>query len=310
MKAKAMNKRIRIGTRSSVLAMWQAHFIADAITTLGHQTEIVTIHTTGDQDTTVPLYEFGVTGIFTKSLDIALLENRIDIAVHSMKDVPTVLPKGLVEFAVPERGLIHDVMVFNGTPEEFESHTHRTIATSSLRRQAQWLHKYKNDTITGIRGNVITRLQKLASHPWDGAIFAEAGLKRIDQLPENSFRLDWMIPAAAQGALLVMGQGNATELQEIIRQLNHQPTSIAVKIERQFMHDLNAGCTAPVGAYAKITDQEISFTGVVTSLDGNQQIEIHKTTPIHNAEGFGGLCAAEILEMGAREILMEIRKES
>lgn len=307
MRSKQVNNTVRIGTRDSVLAMWQAHFISDAIEALGLKTEIIQINTKGDSETTVPLYEFGVTGIFTKSLDIALLEDKIDIAVHSMKDVPTVLPKGIVEFAVPERGMTYDVMVYNGTEEEFKSNTSRTIATSSLRRQAQWLHKFKNDTLTGIRGNVITRLEKLAKNPWDGAIFAEVGLKRINRLPENAFRLDWMIPAAAQGALLVVGQSQNTELHEIVSQLNHEPTSRAVKIERHFMHDLNAGCTAPVGAYAVVSGNEINFTGVVTSLDGSQHIEIKKTVNITEVDELGGKCASEILEMGAREILAEIR---
>ena len=305
-----MIKTVRIGTRDSVLAMWQANYISDAIKKLGLKTEIVQINTKGDQVTTVPLYEFGVTGIFTKSLDIALLENKIDIAVHSMKDVPTVLPKGIVEFAVPERGLVHDIMVYNGSQEDFKSKETRTIATSSLRRQAQWLHKYKNDAITGIRGNVITRLDKLESSTWNGAIFAEVGLKRIHKLPTNAFRLDWMIPAAAQGALLVVGQENNTELQELIGSLNHLPTSQAVTIERQFMHDLNAGCTAPVGAHAVINGDEILFTGVVTSLDGQKQIEIKKTTDISHANDLGAVCATEILDMGAREILSEIRNSN
>jgi hydroxymethylbilane synthase len=302
-----MNKVVRIGTRDSVLAMWQAHFIRDKIQKLGLDTEIVQINTKGDQNTIVPLYEFGVTGIFTKSLDIALLEDRIDIAVHSMKDVPTILPKGISEFTIPERGGINDTMVFNGRKEDFTNKASRTIATSSLRRKAQWLYRYPTDNITGIRGNVITRLEKLASNPWDGAIFAEVGLKRIDKLPMHSIRLDWMVPAAAQGALLVVGKTENTDLQSILASLNHEPTAAAVKIEREFMHTLEAGCTAPIGAHAQIEGQTIHFHGVVNSIDGKKQLEIKESVAWENRSQFGQRCAHKILDQGAREILNEIK---
>ena len=305
-----MSKVVRIGTRDSVLAMWQAHFIQDEIQKLGLETEIVQINTKGDQNTVVPLYEFGVTGIFTKSLDIALLEDRIDIAVHSMKDVPTILPKGISEFAVPQRGGIYDTIVHNGSTENFNNNESRVIATSSLRRKAQWLYRYPTDTITGIRGNVITRLEKLASNPWDGAVFAEVGLKRIDQLPTNSIRLDWMVPAAAQGALLVVGKTEDSELKQILSALNHEPTAEAVKIEREFMHTLEAGCTAPVGAHAQVEGDSIQFHGVVNSLDGKKQLEIKENVSWDNRLQFGSQCARKILDQGAREILDAIKADA
>lgn len=302
-----MNKLIRIGTRDSVLAMWQAYFIQDEIQKLGLETEIVQINTKGDQNTVVPLYEFGVTGIFTKSLDIALLENRIDIAVHSMKDVPTILPKGISEFVIPNRGDIYDTVVFNGNQDDFKHKGSRVIATSSLRRKAQWLFRNPNDKITGIRGNVITRLEKLASNPWDGAIFAEVGLKRIEKLPPNATRLEWMVPAAAQGALLVVGRTEDIELQAALSSMNHEHTSESVKIERDFMHTLEAGCTAPVGAYAKLDGNTIDFHGVVNSIDGKKQLEIKESIEWENRAQFGKNCAYKILDQGAREILNEIK---
>ncbi|UTW67572.1 hydroxymethylbilane synthase [bacterium SCSIO 12643] len=302
-----MSNVVRIGTRDSVLAMWQAHFVRDEIEKLGLETEIVPINTKGDQNTVVPLYEFGVTGIFTKSLDIALLEDRIDIAVHSMKDVPTILPKGISEFAIPQRGGIHDTMVYNGSPEDFLNNSSRVIATSSLRRKAQWLYRYPNDTITGIRGNVITRLEKLASNPWDGAVFAEVGLKRIEKLPTHSMRLDWMVPAAAQGALLIVGKTENTELQNRLASLNDENTAAAVTIERDFMHTLEAGCTAPIGAHAEVRDQHIHFHGVVNSIDGSQQLEIKESVAWDDREHFGAKCAQTILGQGAKEILDEIK---
>ncbi len=304
------NKKIRIGTRNSDLALWQANYIKSELQKLGHDSDLIEINTKGDQETTVPLYEFGVTGIFTKSLDIALLENRIDLAVHSMKDVPVVLPQGISEFAIPKRGLVHDVLVYKGNWDAILNKGQRTIATSSLRRKAQWLNHFAKDTMTGIRGNVNTRLAKLQNENWDGAIFAEAGLKRIEKLPPNSERLEWMIPAAAQGALLVVGKTENKTLQNILAPLTDTLTQMEVHIERQFMHQLNAGCTAPVGAIAKVSERGIKFKGVVTALDGSKQIEVEESCSIHDYNQLGTVCARQILKNGADRILAEIQQKN
>jgi len=303
-----MDKNIRIGTRDSALAMWQANHIGSRISKFGLPYEIVPINTKGDDIQDKPLYELGITGIFTKSLDLALLNNEIDIAVHSMKDVPTLLPEGIVEFAVTERGTAYDILVYNGSKENFINKTKRTIATSSLRRKAQWLHRYKSDEIVGIRGNVITRMEKLNKQPWDAAIFAKVGLERIDVLPTNSFELDWMIPAPAQGALVVTGRTKDKELKEIVSQINHSNSVLAVKIEREFLRTLEGGCTAPIGAYAQVSEDKILFKGVVTSLDGNKQIQVEKTTDLSDSDHFGEQCADEILKGGADQILADIKK--
>lgn len=312
-----MSKKIRIGTRNSALALWQAHFISNQLLTKGIATEIVEINTKGDQIHTTPLYSFGVTGVFTRSLDIALLENRIDIAVHSMKDVPTILPQGIVSFAIPQRGTVTDLMVYNGSQDAFTSAHSRTIATSSLRRKAQWLHQFPDDTITDIRGNVITRLETLKHKGWNGAIFAQVGLDRINMRPSHAFPLDWMICAPAQGALWVLGRQEDTSLKEIFSFLNHPQTILSVEIEREFLHALEGGCSAPIGAHAQIKDDKIIFKGRVTSLDGTQQIDLNTTIDYAisrtiNSEmtnGIGAQWAQDIRNLGAQPILSEIQNQ-
>jgi hydroxymethylbilane synthase len=177
-----MSKTIRIGTRDSELALWQAHTVQKKLNDLGYQTEIVAVKSQGDILLDKPLYELGITGIFTKTLDIAMLNGQVDIAVHSMKDVPTALPIGIVQAAVLERANTLDILVHKGNLEFLNSTG--TIATGSLRRQAQWLNKYPNHTVVDLRGNVNTRMQKLHDSDWNGAVFAAAGLERINLKPE------------------------------------------------------------------------------------------------------------------------------
>ncbi len=200
-----MNRVIRIGTRDSELALWQAHAVKTQLESLGYQAQLVSVKSTGDLVLDKPLYEMGITGIFTKTLDVAMLNGLVDIAVHSMKDVPTLLPKGIVQTAVLERASSQDILVAKGTPNFDEA---CVIATGSLRRKAQWLHRYPTHQVVGLRGNVNTRLQKLENSDWQGAIFAKAGLERIAVLPENYIDLDWMIPAPAQGAMVVVALEN------------------------------------------------------------------------------------------------------
>ena len=164
---------------------------------------MVPVKSTGDLVLDKPLYELGITGIFTKTLDIAMLNGSIDIAVHSLKDVPTILPKGIVQAAVLKRGNVNDTLVFKKN-EEFLSAKDAIIATGSLRRRAQWLNRYPTHSVVGLRGNVISRLQKLEDNEdWDAAIFAGAGIGRLNLTPENAINLHWMIPAPAQGAIMV-----------------------------------------------------------------------------------------------------------
>jgi len=279
-----MTQKIRIGTRASELALWQANTVAGQLNHFGFETEIIIINSLGDLELDKPLYELGVTGVFTKNLDIALLQNKIDIAVHSLKDVPTILPEGIVQAAVLKRGNHNDVLVLKEN-EHFFSNESAVIATGSLRRKAQWLYRYPNHTIVGLRGNVNTRLDKLESNNWDGAIFAAAGLRRLKLLPkqEKHINLDWMVPAPAQGAVMIATLENNTEIKEACAQLNDEITALCVNIEREFLKTLEGGCTAPIGALATVREEELKFKGVLFSHDGKHKIEFAKKVGIDNA---------------------------
>lgn len=260
---------IRIGTRDSELALWQAKTVQNQLKTLGYATEIVSTKSHGDIELSKPLYEMGVTGIFTKALDIALLNGEIDIAIHSMKDVPTALPEEIVVGAVLKRGNPHDVLVYKDDLSFLEAEI-ATIATSSLRRKAQWLHRYPHHKIENLRGNVNTRLQKLTDNPWNGAIFAAAGLERINKLPEKHLVLDWMLPAPAQGAIVVVVREDNVALQKKLLPLHDDYTYIATQLERDFLRALEGGCTAPIGAFAEFKDKKLYFKGGLWSEDGKE----------------------------------------
>lgn len=302
-----MRKTIRIGTRDSQLALWQAHTVQQKLEALGHKTEIVAVKSTGDLILDVPLYELGITGIFTKTLDVAMLKGEVDIAVHSMKDVPTALPKGIVQAAVLERADEKDILVHKGNLDFL--HDAGTVATGSLRRQAQWLNRYPHHTVEDLRGNVNTRLQKLKDNNWDGAVFAKAGLERIDLVPENHITLDWMIPAPAQGAMVVVAMQDDSYCLDALASLNHHESDIATHIERQFLKTLEGGCTAPIGALATFVDGSIRFEGVLLSIDGKERLHIERVVPEgEDYINFGRDCADYILQNGGAELMENIRK--
>ena len=299
-----MSNVIRIGTRDSELALWQAKTVQAALEATGHQTELIPVKSTGDLNLDQPLYEMGITGIFTKTLDVAMLKGEIDIAVHSMKDVPTALPKGIVEGAILKRANTLDILVHKGV--EFLN-SQGTIATGSLRRKAQWLHKYPKHEVVDLRGNVNTRLKKLEENQWNGAIFAAAGLERIELKPDTYINLNWMIPAPAQGAMLVVAKQEDEYCRNTLSALNHRESEIAVHIEREFLKLLEGGCTAPIGALAKIEGDQVSFIGALFSLDGKQKIQSEKTFSIAEAKNMGKQCAREVLENGGAQLMAEIK---
>ena len=303
-----VQKVIRIGTRDSELALWQAHTVQKKLNNLGYKTEIIAIKSEGDLILDKPLYELGITGIFTKTLDIAMINGQVDIAVHSMKDVPTTLPIGIVQAAVLTRATTLDILVHKGTLNFLEENG--TIATGSLRRQAQWLYKYPNHTVVDLRGNVNTRMQKLTESDWNGAVFAAAGLERINLKPTDFINLDWMIPAPAQGAMVVVAMGNDDFTIDAVSQLNDVETEICTYIERQFLKTLEGGCTAPIGALATYCELEDTFTfkGALLSIDGKQKLEIEKIVPVEEWKKLGFHCANEILENGGAELMKTIKE--
>ena len=304
-----MTKTIRIGTRDSELALWQAHHVEKMLNDLGYKTKIVAVKSQGDIILDKPLYELGITGIFTKTLDIAMINGDVDIAVHSMKDVPTALPEGIVQAAVLERANEKDILVYSNNLDFLT--TEATVATGSLRRQAQWLHKYPNHKVVDLRGNINTRMQKLKDNNWNGAVFAAAGLERINLKPENYINLDWMIPAPAQGAMMVVVMGNDTYCLDALAELNHIETEITTYIERQFLRTLEGGCTAPIGAFAKFNekDETIHFQGVLFSIDGKEKIEVNKIVEVQEWKQLGYNCAQEIFGNGGTELMKKIKQQ-
>lgn len=299
-----MKKTIRIGTRDSELALWQANTVKSKLEALGYDTELVPVKSQGDLILDKPLYELGITGIFTKTLDVAMINGMVDIAVHSMKDVPTLLPKGIIQTAVLERATSKDILV---TETDVDFNKVCTIATGSRRRQAQWLHRYPNHKHVDLRGNVNTRLQKLKDNKWEGAIFAKAGLERINVLPKSHIDLDWMIPAPAQGAMVIVAMENDAFSIEATSKLNHDASEICTHIEREFLNTLEGGCTAPIGALAEIIGDEILFKGCLFSIDGKEMLEIEKSMKIIDYKGFGKECASSILQNGGKELMAKIK---
>jgi hydroxymethylbilane synthase len=336
-----MNKIIRIGTRESQLAVWQATLVKDLLAQHGFAAELEYIKSEGDIDLQTPLYAMGVQGVFTRSLDIALLNNRIDIAVHSMKDVPTQLPQGIEQAAVLKRASHKDVFIphpelanpesiFGRGPMEINQVTYEKrgtkesssskseivntgekiaaiIATSSVRRKAQWLHRYPHHRIETLRGNVNTRLRKLSESNWQGAIFAAAGLERIGLLPARHIELDWMLPAPAQGAIMVVSRGNDTYCLDACANLNDEATALCTKIERDFLKTLQGGCSAPISAFAEIRDGEVHFRGNIFSPQGKLISEAFAKDALPLATEMGARAATHLLNHPNPEIAELIR---
>jgi hydroxymethylbilane synthase len=300
-----MSKKLRIGTRESQLALWQANHVKSLLKKHGVESELILIKSEGDLDLTTPLYAMGVQGIFTRSLDLALLNNQIDLAVHSMKDVPVDLPNGITEAAILERDSPYDLLVPHPSNENIhlENHEPVIIASSSLRRRAQWLHRFPADQIEPIRGNVNTRLKKLEDGNWWGAIFAAAGLQRLGLRQANFIELDWMIPAPAQGAILLVCRENEKKIIEICRSIHHESTAFCVKIERDFLAALLGGCSTPIGSLAETEGEEVFFKGNLLDPSGGKMFSIEKRISVELAASLGTAAAHELLSTGGQEIL-------
>ncbi|WP_369047633.1 hydroxymethylbilane synthase [Tenacibaculum sp. UWU-22] len=301
-----MQKIIRIGTRDSQLAMWQAKKVQKLLEELGHKTQLIPVKATGDLVLDKPLYELGITGIFTKNLDIAMLNDDIDIAVHSMKDVPTVLPEGIIQVAVLKRANYNDILLLKDN-EEFMAQPNGVIATGSLRRKAQWLNRYPTHTVENLRGNVNTRLKKLEDNNWNGAIFAAAGLERVGLRPKGAVNLTWMIPAPAQGAIMITALEKDEEIKTICEALNDKDTEICTNIEREFLNRLEGGCTAPIGALAFINEKEdeVNFKGILLSRDGKKKIEVSRKAKVGKHKYIAKDCANYVIDKGGKLIMIE-----
>lgn len=300
--------KIRIGTRKSKLALWQANHLKNKIEELGLMAELVLIDSQGDLDRTSELDQFTQTGIFTKSLDAALLRGEIDLAIHSLKDYPTVPIQGIKISTFDERESPYDVLVKNQIVKDINESKFK-IATGSIRRKAQWKHKFSDTQFHSLRGNVPTRLEKMYDSDWDGIIMAYAGLKRLGRLDENCITLDWMVPAPAQGILGITYLHLNKFAEKLILQLQIPEVELCAQLERKFLNKLEGGCSAPIGALAKIEGQVVHFKGSLHSVNGLQGLYVDKR--IDKNEAFGEIdhWVKEILKTGGEAIMNNINKK-
>ncbi|MEP7226862.1 MAG: hydroxymethylbilane synthase [Gemmatimonadales bacterium] len=308
--------RLRIGTRGSALAVWQTERVRFLLRASGYDTERVEIKTTGDLTLDVPLARIGSRALFTKQIDDALLENRIDIAVHSLKDLPTELPSGITIAAVSAREDPRDALVGRNPLRWSDLPAGAVIATSSLRRRAQLLYSRPDLRIVDIRGNVDTRLAKLDARPeWNGVVLATAGLVRLGLSGRIGERLppDIMLPAPGQGALAVTVRVDDAEVHRAVRRAVHDSTtSVEVASERAFLRRLEGGCQVPVAAYAQLDgpSSTLQLRGRVISLGGERVVEGGGAGSAINeaaAAAIGTTLAERLLPEGAAAILAEVR---
>ena len=300
-------KKIRIGTRGSKLALWQSNFIADKLRLKypALEVEIIKITTKGDKILDSPLAKVGGKGLFTKELEIQMLDGNIDLAVHSLKDVPAQLTDDFIIAAVTEREEPFDAFVSNKYNHFKDLPVGAKIGTSSLRRSAQILSVRPDLEIENLRGNVDTRLKKLDTEDFDAIILAVAGLKRLGY--ENRITeilpTSVMLPAVGQGALAIETLKNNIEAQNIIKFLDDSNTRLAVKAERAFLKLVDGNCQIPIGVYATIEDKKITAEAVIASLDGKKFIRDKMSGSIDDAEIIGNNLAVKLLEKGGKKIL-------
>jgi hydroxymethylbilane synthase len=302
-----MTFAVRIGTRGSRLALGQARFVASRLEQFAATTTIIEIETAGDQVRDVPLAQIGGEGVFTKEIQRALLDHRVDVAVHSLKDLPTIPVVGLVLAAVPRRGPTEDVLVSQRHRSFDDLPIGAVVATSSLRRRAQLLHHRPDLQIVPIRGNVETRLRRLTEEGLDALILAKAGLERLELESAITEVLDlaWMLPAVGQGALGLECRADDQETLALVRTLNDLATFRSALAERSLLRCLGGGCQVPIGAVTTTEGDRLTLRGVVLDPDGRRRVERRVSGSAHGAEELGRQLAAELLEHGARELLQQ-----
>ncbi len=317
-KTKRINKlqkeKIVIGTRKSELALWQADFVKKEIEKKFKfvKVEIKKITTKGDKILDVALSKIGDKGLFTKEIENELLNGTIDLAVHSLKDLPTVLPKGLQLAAVTKRHAVEDVLVARKKGITFKSlHEGATVATGSLRRASQILHIRPDVKIVEVRGNVQTRLKKFKLSDWDAMILARAGLERLKlkKYISSIIPIYQIIPAVGQGALGVEVASKNKFAKEIAEGIHDPNTAFAVTAERAFLKTLGGGCQVPIGAYAELKSNGLYLSGFVGASDGTTTFTKQIRGSRNDAEKIGKTLAKDILKAGGKEILLEVYKQ-
>jgi len=298
-------KSLRIGTRGSALARWQAEFVRAGLARHGVPAELVIVRTSGDRDSQSSLRVIGGKGVFTKELEDALLEERIDLAVHSMKDMPTSLPAGLEIAAICEREDVRDALISRGGLKLDQLRSGARIGTSSLRRQTQLLHYRADLEMVDMRGNVDTRLAKLTQGDYDAIILAKAGLDRLGKGGQITEILppEMCLPAAGQGAIGIETRRREDDISGPVRKLNHHPSQVAVEAERAVLAGLESGCQVPIGAWARIESDSLVIDACVLSADGSESIRETRVGACENAKELGHSVAAALLDRGADRLL-------
>ena len=305
-------QKIRIGTRGSRLALWQADYIEHLLRQKNKDIELecIIIKTEGDHDHRSSLMQIGGQGVFTKAIEEALIENRIDVAVHSLKDLPSTMTKELFLAAVPERGPIEDVLVTKDGLSLNELKEIATVATGSIRRRSQLLNLRPDLIVTDLRGNIETRLNKLYQKNLDGIIMARAALFRLelDQVKFYTFSTEEMVPGVGQGAVGVQTRTNDTPTNEAVKLISHQDTYDAITAERAFLNELDSGCQFPVGSYARVDEDILKIVGFVGSDDGQEIYRENMQGSVKDAEKLGRQLAHSLIKQGAKELLVRLNE--
>lgn len=298
---------VRVGTRGSDLALWQARWVMDRLQ--AHHPDvrfqIVEVTTQGDRDRKTPLHRAGGVGLFVKALEVALLDDAIDLAVHSLKDMPSRVPPALALAAVPERADPRDVLVSPSGTSLLELPAGARVGTGSPRRKAQLLNRRPDLEVVGIRGNVDTRLRKAEGADYDAVVLAAAGLTRLEREDAITEVLppETLLPAAGQGALAVEIRADDEQTRTLVAPVNHPSSWAAAAAERSFMARLGAGCHVPAAAYAVIDEGDVWLRGLVASHDGQRMIRSERRGPMEQAEAVGQAVAEDLLGRGAGDLL-------
>ena len=308
-----INRPIKIGTRASKLALWQAHYVADLLKRSGMDSEIVLIDTKGDQVMEVSIAKIGSKGVFTQELEEQLLDGRIEIAVHSAKDMPSILPDGLALVAFTQREQAHDVLVSRkGGISLSNTNAPLLLGTSSTRRVASLKHFYPHVQTVDVRGNLQTRIRKMEEGLCDALVLAYAGVYRMGygELVVADLALDEFTPAVGQGSVAIE---LATRLdqslqQAIIAACNHLETEVCLRAERAYLRVLEGGCSIPVFALAQLSKGILQINGGIVSLDGKERISLEVFGPMEQAEELGEQLAREVLDAGGKKILADIKQ--
>jgi len=306
-------KELRIGTRGSKLALFQANWVREKLVQAHPDLKVTlaTLKTTGDKILDVPLAKIGGKGLFVKEIEEALIQKRVDLAVHSIKDVPTELPKELHLSAITEREDPRDVFISRDGKPWRELRQGAKIGTSSLRRKAQLLHLRPDLELIALRGNLDTRLKKLEKEHLDAIVVALAGVKRLglELRITEILPVETSLPAIGQGALGIETRRGDEDVEERIHFLNDPLSAITVSAERAFLKKLEGGCQVPIAAFAQVIDSKLRIDGLVATVDGATRIKHHLEGPIHRAESLGTELAEILLSKGAKEILDEIYRQ-